>query len=307
MVSEDVLKTVRSLTENDPKTLSQKCTKLFEEGGELASAILSYENASGNLHKVSNRYGVADECADIILVALSIAYELGFTDDEIATVIKKKTDNWANRQAIELAINPSKIPHEIHVTVQEVPDLEKFKIDCAGIKVKPILLDLHSKADVIKDMMTSQVVIGSSTDAFTEMDKTILALNSLGYKTIRGKIETAPWHPITSGDNSKILSNYFESHVEVYIKNDDETFNRLKEICRNNGCHASNNAFKIHGDIKTIMVTIRERFISTEDFKKSVSDTIEILKKAGFAVTDKPIIEYSIYDSNHMHDAEWLQ
>ena len=40
---------IRTLSEKDKKTLSQKCLKLVEEVGELARIILPYDSAHGTI------------------------------------------------------------------------------------------------------------------------------------------------------------------------------------------------------------------------------------------------------------------
>ena len=312
----DILEFVKELSLSDPKTLSQKSLKLFEEGGELAKAILPYESASGTLHRIVHRGHILEEVVDSILVALSVAYSLGFEDDEIASMMHRKSMYWAGLQANESNVISDKIPHEIHVTVKSASDIESFRKDCQSIGVKPIVLALHTKSDgVITDVMTSQVIIGSTTDAFHAMKDTNDALSRLGYNVSRCKIEAAPWHPSAPTDANQLShgkDNYFESHVEVKVC-DSEGSNismaRLKECLEQSGAtaHLSNNYFKSFDEIKTVMVTLRRYDGTFENFSNSLNLLKATLTEWGFSYNNKDIVEYSIYDSNTSHDEEWMR
>ena len=309
---QDILEAVKQLSLADPKTLSQKTLKLFEEGGELAKSVLPYESAAGTLHRVVHKGKLLEEAADVMLVALSIAYELGFDDEAIASAMQKKSLYWAEIQKNESGINPNKIPHEIHVTVAAA-SVEQFRKDCHSIGVKPVFLALHTTGNgIIKDVMTSQVVIGTTAEAFDAMTDTQSALLRMNYDVVRSKIEAAPWHPSAPTATNKLKhaeDNYFESHIEVHVDNSEVTgqsMEMLKLCVADTDAHLSNNFFKMTDTVQTVMVTIRRYTGTFEQFKCALDELKVRLTTWGFEYNKKDIVEYSIYDSKTSHDSEWL-
>lgn len=310
----DIIELVKALTATDPKSLTAKGLKMAEECGDVAKSILPYENAAGTLHRVVHKGKILEDSVDVILVALSIAYSLGFTDEDINGAMQKKALYWSQLQENELKFDPDKIPFEIHITVEVVDDIERFRVVCKEIGVKPILLDLHTKANgAVKDLMTSQVIVGSTTKAFSAMGWTALRLEEFGYKVTRQKIEAAPWHPASpKADNSlkHESDNYFESHIEVTVDNGDpnRSFERLKAFLEGSELHLSSNFFKKMDDgVGTVMVTLRNNTQTLETFKSILSFWREKLINGGFILNAKDVIEYAIHDSNVLHDSEWMR
>ncbi len=209
----DLLKHIKNLSVADNKTLSQKGLKLSEEAGELAKAILPYEGADGCNHRFPDVDKIIEESIDTILVAYSIAhsiiekYEVGDSDDIIIKMLQKKTKKWQSLVDGEKT-DLNKIPFEIHVTLAQTDNIEKFKTDCIAIGVKPIILDLYtSDGGVIKDVMTSSKVVGNSLDAAIETRRISASFKAYGYTVLREKIETAPWHPASINDTrSRLIS-----------------------------------------------------------------------------------------------------
>lgn len=306
----DVLDFIRTLSLNDQKTLSQKALKLAEECGELAGYVLPYESASGTIHKIANKDHLLEESVDTILVALSVAFSLGYDIDHIQSMMQNKALYWASLQQNQGEVDCNKIPHEIHVTVEAAADVEQYKEDCRKIGVKPIVLDLHTKTTgVIKDVMTSQIVVGTTTEAFAAMDKTKVALREAGYNVVRGKIEAAPWHPSAPTVRNGLkhaADNYFESHIEVHVERDGQyTVEFLKDILSGYKVHVSSNAFKSFAQYSTVMTTIRRDDVPLEAFKRQLEMVKRRITEVGFTMSEKVIIEYSIFDSKITHDKGW--
>ena len=311
-MNNNLLELIKNLTEKDTKNLSQKTVKLMEEAGELAKSVLPYEMASGSLHRFTYKEKLLEDSADIMLVALSIIYSLGYTDNDITDIMQKKALYWSQIQDNE-NVEVNKIPHEIHITVSGVTDIEKFKEDCRDLGLKAIVLDLHISDGVIKDIMTSSVKIGNSNEAYALMVQDKANLEARGYKVVRGKIEVAPWHPIVPKRANQLHvghGQYFESHIEVYIDNHSKThtLEALKDMI-DDDVHVSNNFFKRNADISSIMLTYRQSSanVCLEGFKDDTQRIRELLTEAGFSVNKKNIIEYSMYDSNVDHDKIWIK
>lgn len=303
---------VRTLTNRDTKSLSEKGLKLSEECGELAKNILAYQNAAGSMHKFSNKELVAENCIDSILVALSIAYSLGYSDDQLSEIMLKKSLYWSGLRENESNVDPNNIPHELHVTVEKVQELDKFCNACSAADVKPIILDLHSKSNVMKDMMTSSVVIGSTEEAYSELKSIKRILEVYGFNAIRGKIEVPPFHPAVPNKTNGLSvpkDCYFETHIEVIIPNGEQYHsNLLSWADYNPDVHVSKNTFKKYEDFSTVMLTYRAYDGTIESFKEEVAAIREkVVADLGVKLNGKEIIEYCLFDSNKSHDNRWLK
>lgn len=305
----DLLNYIRELTAQDKKVLSQKALKLVEEVGELAKAALPYDNAFGTNHRFVTPNKILEESVDTILVALSIVYSLGFSDDEIANEMKRKSDYWAELQAREDRMT-ERTPYEIHVTVKEAPNVEAFRQACAGLEVKPIVLDLQTQSSgVIKDVMTSSVFFGKNSEAYAEQERIADGLRTAGFEVVRRKIETVPWHPAApSRENSNPVMPahcYFECHFSVVVRDDSQRV-LLEALARQVDCHLSRNVFKRHTDGSfTMMMTYRTYEGVYEDVKATVESINQLLTAHSFDI-GKSIIEFSIFDTKVTHDATWL-
>lgn len=197
-------------------------------------------------------------------------------------------------------------PYEVHLTVP-TSDVEKFKEACIELRIKPIILDLQKKKsdEVIQDFMTSSLVFGDKTDAFKEVKRLTEELNKLGLEVIRSKVETAGHNPLVkSKDLPK--DTYFESHIQVVIRNSQKENGDLKIFDELKDLHLSRNPFKVHQDSYVQMITYRSYSDSYEEFGNKVCNFVERMEIAGLSIPNYPHIEFCIYDSNVHHDSEWL-
>lgn len=314
---------IKDLSIKDKKTLSQKGLKLAEEVGELARAILPYDSAPGTNHRFSDREQILEEIVDVYLTNISIAHSLGFTDEEMNDMLNRKSRKWAELQAKEeLATFP--LPFEIHITVDSESysivnfGLEDFKSDCIEIGVKPIVLDLELKEGTLKDVMTSSKHFGDNRSAYEEANRIADKLTSLGYKVVRKKIETVPWHPAAPVLSKGEIPNgcYFESHIGVTITPDEKqrlsdlvnnTLCNFDEVELSGTCKLSQNFFKKSKDGSKYvnMLTYRSNKCGSPTFKLEVETIKEILISNGFEF-EKVEVEYALYDTNVNHDAKWI-
>jgi len=304
-------KFVRELSSQDKKTLSQKALKVSEEVGELAKVVLPFDNASGTIHRFIDRKRILEEVADVHLTAISIAYSLDFTDDEIEDMIMHKAKKWADIQKAEAKIQGN-IPYEIHVTVNLVADdTVNFVESCRKIDVKPIVLALQTKGQDITDVMTSSVHLGNNRTAYDEMKRISDELARQGFKVVREKIETVPWHPAApSPKNSSIKMPedcYFETHIGVNLSvTDNDRKKALQDIADYFEAHMSRNAFKMHNDGTYMqMITLRKYEGTFEAFEGQANMLNGMIVLEGFEV-EKRVTEFSIYDTKVSHDSAWL-
>ncbi|KZE77001.1 hypothetical protein A9P44_08180 [Paenibacillus polymyxa] len=91
---DQILKKIQYLSSQEKKTLEQMVLKLSEEVGETSQAMLSYMNANGSEYKQLNISNVKEECADVILVALSLFYKLSSDEEELQQFLSKKVSKW---------------------------------------------------------------------------------------------------------------------------------------------------------------------------------------------------------------------
>lgn len=312
-MKKDLSDFIRSLTAKDKKTLSQKALKTTEEVGEMAKAILPFENADGTNHRFSDKEKIIEESIDVILCALSIAYELGADDDRIEELLWRKSEFWAQLQRREQS-SPFPLPFELHVTVDKNSDVEKFKEACKTIGVKGISLDLQDLdgKSVLDEVMTTSKIIGTNRDARNELDRIVIELGKEGFNVIRQKIETVAWHPAApsslSGVSQMQENGYFEAHIEILLQPDYEKQSFINAVYMHSGV-ISQNQRKIYADgSRKVMVTLRGYKNSTaESFKERVEQFCNQLRKFGHTNIDKPLIEYSLYDTNVDHDNDWMR
>ena len=307
---------IQELSKRDKKSLSQKVSKLFEEGGELAKAVLPFESAYACRHRFSDKNKILEQVADTILSAISIAYDIGCSHDEIEDMIDFKSEVWQGLQAKEEDAK-FPLPYEIHVTVERDEDknfkdfADIFKIACKKIGVKSIVLDLENKDGVLfKDAMTSSKIYGDNTIAYNEMQRIAGQLKRLGYNVVRQKIETVPWHPAAPTKESDLMPKncYFESHISVEIDGSDEMKRELSDIASRLGAHLSRNMFKKIDEGKYIvMLTLRDYHVKRSEFESIVKNVVSELKANGWILPKKEVIEFATYDTKISHDYLWLK
>jgi len=237
-----LLEFIKNLSINDKKNLSQKALKVSEECGELAKVILPFDGAYATNHRFSTKEKILEQVVDTMLSAISIAYSIECTDDEIKDMFDKKSIYWSELQAKEDKLKYP-LPFEIHVTIKRPYDVERYKKDCEEIGVKPIVLDLdNTKIDV----MTSSIHYGDNKSAYENMKNVTTGLINRGYTVIREKIETFPFHPAapTAKDANPTMPKdcYFESHISVTIKKSDK--DGLVHLASEHDAHLSRNFFK---------------------------------------------------------------
>jgi NTP pyrophosphatase (non-canonical NTP hydrolase) len=324
---------IKSLSIKDKKTLSQKALKTCEEVGELAKAVLPFDSAPGTNHRFIDRDKILEEIADVYLTNISIAYSLDFTDEEIYDMIQKKAMKWQEIQSKE-SESEFPLPFEIHVTVDmsRIVDsdgdpvngkklfVEDFKHHCKSLGIKPIVLELQLENGTLDDVMTSSKHFGDNRSAYEESERISKELSKLGYRVVRKKIETVPWHsaaPIIDGVIPIPNDCYFESHIGVMITPEQkENLNNFVEFLNDtfdqSECGGvakmSQNFFKKSNDGSRFinMITYRNNLCGYNTFLEEVEMIKYSLMSNGFEF-EKVEVEYAIYDTNVSHDNMWLK
>jgi len=266
---DEVLDYVAKLSKADKKTLSQKALKTAEEVGELAKVVLPYDGAASTAHRFIAKERILEEVADVLLCALSVAYDLGYTHEEITSTMLRKAGYWEELQTRESkAVYP--LPYEIHVTVagglvtDSAERLEDFKRACAMIGVKPLLIDMHNNMGktIMLDTQTSSVHLGDNTSAITEVRRISTALRAGGFKVVREKVETVPWHPAAPSalHRNPVMPKdcYFEAHFNIVVDEQKLSVLRAREGLYD--FHLSRNAFKRISDTEFVMMATKRNY-----------------------------------------------
>jgi len=321
-MNKELLDYIQKLSKNDKKTLSQKALKVSEECGELAKVILPYDNAAGTTHRFIESEKILEESVDIILTAISMAYELGYSHDEVEEMMWAKAEKWHGIQTKEEKVDYP-IPYEIHITIDLTDALNHeyykkhnlgwehavidFKEKCEVANVKPIILDLENDGEtVMKDVMTSSKHFGNNTSAYEECNRIAKFFEVRNFKVLRKKIETVPWHPAAPvvKDDKMPKNCYFESHINCVIKEEEKQ--NLNIIAQLHDAHLSKNFFKKLENGKFVnMITYRKHNGTYNEFLQNIEHLKETLKNKNIHF-EKIITEFSIYDTKVSHDFLWL-
>lgn len=92
---EDLVEIVRELSQKDEKDISQKGLKLFEETGEVAEALLSYNKASSCAYKEKSLDDLTEELGDTLNCVLDVAIASGIEPRKVVEVaIEKCLYKW---------------------------------------------------------------------------------------------------------------------------------------------------------------------------------------------------------------------
>jgi NTP pyrophosphatase (non-canonical NTP hydrolase) len=316
MIDKELLDFIKSLSQNDTKTLTQKALKTSEEVGELAKAVLPFEGAAGTLHRFTDKQKILEEACDTMLCSMSIANQIA-TEKEISDMLWEKSKKWSELQSRE-GKTKFPIPYEIHITVNKDADFKFFKMVCENMGIKALAIDLYSKSGeiILDEVMTSCKFIGNNQTAYNNLDVTARTLIKSGFQIVRQKIETVPWHPAAPSVNGHrdMRNKYFESHIELMCSEKYlPEIQKFLDECSNEDSHISINTAKpIESDgRRPILVTFRDYNTIYEKFREQTKNLYELLASMGpnygWDSVQKPVIEFSLYDTNINHDDSWIK
>lgn len=306
---------IEELSKRDKKSITQKALKCAEETGELARKVLPYEDAHGTTHRFIVKESILEEVADVVLTAMSIGYDLGFSHEDMDEMIRRKSLNWQEVQAKSDRVGAT-IPFEMHVTITagENFDTDKYVKDCAtiskikGNRIKPIVIDLENEGELMmKDVMTSSHYFGNNAGAHDEAKAIADSMEAMGYDVVRVKIETVPWHPAAPQTSKDKMPGdcYFEAHVGCVIAPGEK--GKLADIAKAHGAHMSKNFFKKVENGKFVnMVTMRTYEGDYNEFIEHL-EAIKAALKLNDINFEKVITEFAIYDTKVSHDFLWLE
>lgn len=309
-ISAEAFKQIAALSKLQNATIQNRVMKLSEESGEVAGAVLKYTEAPGCTYRTATAENVVEELIDVILVAMSVLYELkGVTQEQFEDKLDEKLLKWS-AVLHETDQNQPVLPHEIHITVSLSQDqtTEQFVSICKLMGCKPVLIELQRDMKAVgEDLMTSFTIQSTTEDAMRVMLSQVSMLANAGFKVIRKKIETVPWHPDVPKNENDLHLGYFETHVPVIISDRKFTRGKVFEICDKHGVHLSRNKFKqLDGDSYVAMCTMRSYHDTASTFQKKVDSFINELTANNITLHKKVFVEYAVYDSNVHSDDRWM-
>jgi NTP pyrophosphatase (non-canonical NTP hydrolase) len=346
-MNKDLQEYIKALSLKDKKNLSQKLGKVMEESGELARVVLPYDNADGTTHRFVEKEKVLEESVDVILTAISMAYELGFSHDDIEEMMWMKAEKWHGIQAKEEKVEYP-IPYEIHVTVdldnyiKRLKRLESeyesgknikpghsalcpyvstlteedikeqaildFKNTCNKIGVKPIVLDLENDGkSVMKDVMTSSHLIGNNTASYEECTRIARELRKDDFFVVRQKIETIPWHPAAPVNTGDKMPEDCYFEAHVGCVIFEHEEAKLSRVIDDLGVHVSRNFFKKKDDGRFVKMITMRKYNGLYDDFTFELEKLKSRLSANNIDFEKVITEFSIYDTKISHDFRWLE
>jgi len=90
---------IKTITNQDHKTLEQRALKTSEETGELAQAVLSYVKASGTSYKNLGKGDIVEESVDVFLCAIAMAIHAddSLTADKFLDYVNLKMEKWKSK------------------------------------------------------------------------------------------------------------------------------------------------------------------------------------------------------------------
>jgi len=201
--------------------------------------------------------------------------------------------------------------YEIHITVKTT-NIEKFKIDCKEIGVKPIVIEIQNEDLFEKQVMTSSKYIGD--DYTIELGLLTSALVHKGYEIIRQKVEIKP------EENKHKDFIYYESHFRLKfpkvvgfkfnilerLRNELNGY-ALSDLCKELNFHLSKNILKSDEHYIYQMITYRNYNKSYDEFVSHLDVMKKRLSEVDEISIDKVEIEEAIFDSNINVDNNWFK
>lgn len=306
----DLLQVIRALSLSDTKSLTATTLKTAEELGELAKVVLPYENNFATTHRFVTSNKILEEAVDVLLCAISVAYKINASDEDIRDMIIAKCNKWDMMQH-QSNQGTFPVPFEMHITVKCTPDkIQHFKYVCEALKVKSIVLDL---TDTIQDVMTSSVIVSDNNGAYNEMKRISSGLIDAGFQVIREKIETVPWHP-GAPNHIDLCSNkqYFECHLNILVNAEELAALKQFNIDASLQLHFSKNVNKIineHDFLQMATFRARDGNFTNTMFEEHIAAIRKCIEESGIlreGAIQKQILEFAIYDTNISHDLQWL-
>jgi hypothetical protein len=195
---------------------------------------------------------------------------------------------------------------ESHLTVEAGGDLQKFRMVCAGLGVKAVLIEAPG-ALVDVQPMTSAYHRGCARGALAEAEILAGSLRDAGFLVRRAKLEAmvaSRGVPATDADGEQ-RPGYFEFHVKTRLSSAVDTAG-LASLCAQHGGRLSSNAFRQHqGGLVDRFVTLRAHRVGRATAEHRFRALLGALAAAGVPFAE-PQREFVVFDSDHRLDIGWI-
>lgn len=179
--------------------------------------------------------------------------------------------------------------YEFHITAHH-EDTERFRSWCISHGVECLeVVNLWPGGERSTDVMTRVKYVGLYP--VTEATSMAAEMARAGVRTVRTKVETAPWHPEAGSS-----AGYWEAHLK-FGHIDHDTALRA-------GLAVSWNAKSEYG--QEVLATLRLDGPMTEgEFRAALLVVLADVGSYGYFAA-KTRVEFTLYDSNRSHDDAWL-
>ena len=252
---------------------------------------------------------------------VQLQHDSEITDEVILDKVLEKTNKWQAIQTREMNIAQKTIAYEIHVTIANEDDttISKFQSFCEYLNIKPVIITMDG---IPSHVMTETVVCGSVETAHNSLARIVKAIKDNGFKVIREKIETVPWHPCACHKVGDIVIpySYFEVHIPVQLGFEYSHGELVQKIVNssdkmpqdNKRIMLSNTQTQIDKNVK--LLTYRQNNIDYCTFNGIVEEIMSLLRtwcpeeyqENNKNFNFKPIVEFVLYDSNESLDQQWI-
>lgn len=297
---------VRSLSVRDDKTLTGRALKTAEEVGELARAVLIYDTSSQPSDTIL-RSKILDEAVDTVLGALSTAYSLGFTNQEIEEMFLAKTEQWALKQYKTEKIFP--VPFELVVSLEiqidhsTLPDL-LLLAEIHNGRFEPDLRTIEDNTKANFDFRTTHC--GNNTSAYTELKSLRDMFVREDYKVMRTSIRAVMWHPSAPAIAPSITPNKcrFESELR-FISPTLGELDRLQHVVLARYPKASLCTYPLSESRHVVVVHISETETYANLFNAKTENDVQFFRRSGFNL-DFQRNYFVVFDTNVTQTIDYL-
>lgn len=301
-MKKDFLNYVRSLAIADPKTPSQRALKTATEVGELALAVLPYENMNDE-EKEQAREVILDEAVDTVLCGLSVAYGLEFSDQEIDNMMYRKAKKWADNQGSGQRTK-FPVPFEIEAYYAvNTSDLEDFLAAAKKCDAEVVV----AEGDGVHAVAVADRHFGDNSSAANAAMEIVGALVLGGFNTNGVSIASDLSHPAVPKYATDTMHPkcHFECSLFSYPLRSEFELERLKSVLRDTlgteVCYEEG----IYPDAIGASFILQSAEPGTAIFEQTVDRALGLLNNSGFN-TIAGNIRFVVFDGVVHDDISYL-
>jgi hypothetical protein len=195
---------------------------------------------------------------------------------------------------------------EAHLTVDAAGDSQKFRIACAALGLKAVLIEAPG-ARVAVQPMTSSYHRGRAREVLGQLELLSASLVAGGFPVRRVKLEAmvaSRGVPATDAEGER-RPGYFEFHIKTRLAPGADTA-ALAALCEEHDARLSSNAFRRHeGGTVDRFVTLRAHQVGRVSAERRFRALLGGLAASGVPFAE-PQREFAVFDSDHRLDLGWI-